>query len=408
MADRYVYWPHIGLFIAIVWPLADLAARLHLPLRLTAAFTGIILIACAGLTIHQVGYWRNAETLARRALEVRSPNPPAEVGWGIVLLSANKAPEALQHFKKALEADPSFIPAMNRTAETLCILGRPLDAIPLYERLVQEQPTSIARRLDLAQAELQANQFDKAAARYLEALQLQPDRDEALLGRGTALHMASRFVEAQPNLEQAVHQQPRNPNARYRLGRNLLAIHKEKEAIQEFQQVMRLQPDRIEAIDLLCLLLCQQKQFDAALDTVTAGLVLQPTSGLLLSTAARIQHLRGDQPAAAVLYDRATKSDPRWPQQVFLQSWRWSTTSDSAQRFPKYAEWLAWKLTEAFPKRPEGHDALAAAFAASGQFDEAVKEAEKALSLAQDRPDFVKVITERLDGYRQRKPFVQP
>ncbi len=67
-ADRYTYLPLIGIFIAVVWGVADLVQpRPELKNPLIVA-TAAVLIACAIATWIQIGVWANSETLFYQAL----------------------------------------------------------------------------------------------------------------------------------------------------------------------------------------------------------------------------------------------------------------------------------------------------------------------------------------------------
>lgn len=73
-ADRYTYIPSIGLFIAVTWGAADLAARGRAPRSLVGAGAAAVLGACVFLAFRQIGYWRNSETLFQHTLALDPPN----------------------------------------------------------------------------------------------------------------------------------------------------------------------------------------------------------------------------------------------------------------------------------------------------------------------------------------------
>jgi tetratricopeptide (TPR) repeat protein len=85
-ADRFVYVPHIGLFIALVWSVAALAHRLRLPVPLQAVLVTASLLLLAGATWNQVGYWRNPETMWTHTLAVTTDNHRAHGDLGRFLL----------------------------------------------------------------------------------------------------------------------------------------------------------------------------------------------------------------------------------------------------------------------------------------------------------------------------------
>lgn len=97
IADRYTYCSYIGLFIAIVWGVAEL-----LPARAAVAAGGIAVVLLAGLAWNQTRYWQDSETLFLHAIEVTPPNPLAEYSIGQALQMT--APDrALPHLQRSIE-----------------------------------------------------------------------------------------------------------------------------------------------------------------------------------------------------------------------------------------------------------------------------------------------------------------
>lgn len=96
MADRYSYFPSIGLFMAIVWAVADL-----LPARPAAIAGAIVVLFFAALAFVQTSYWKNTDVLFTHTLAVTGPNPIAEY----VLAQSVQADEpdrAILHFQRAI------------------------------------------------------------------------------------------------------------------------------------------------------------------------------------------------------------------------------------------------------------------------------------------------------------------
>ncbi|MES1180725.1 MAG: hypothetical protein ABUL66_02560, partial [Verrucomicrobiota bacterium] len=73
MADRYTYFPLIGVFIAAAFGVHALAVRFQFP-KLAAAAAGLTLTACVGLAENQLRHWRDSESLFAHAVAVTKNN----------------------------------------------------------------------------------------------------------------------------------------------------------------------------------------------------------------------------------------------------------------------------------------------------------------------------------------------
>src|SRR5207249_8083771 len=81
-ADRYTYLSNVGLFLLVVWLVAEVAAvsRFRSRVALAAAVVLIGALACGAFV--QTSYWRNSETLWTHALAVTSNNDVAHNNLG--------------------------------------------------------------------------------------------------------------------------------------------------------------------------------------------------------------------------------------------------------------------------------------------------------------------------------------
>jgi len=107
MADRYAYWPHIGLFVALAFALDALVfepgprAR-----RLAAAAACALCVAVLGaLAWRQTHIWKDSETLWRYTLEVTKDNYVAHANLGRAVQETDPL-EAQAHFGAALAINP--------------------------------------------------------------------------------------------------------------------------------------------------------------------------------------------------------------------------------------------------------------------------------------------------------------
>jgi hypothetical protein len=74
MADRYTYVPSIGVFVLMVWGVADALSGRGLARKVAGWLAAAALGACLVLTTRQLPYWKNSETLFFHAILVQPYN----------------------------------------------------------------------------------------------------------------------------------------------------------------------------------------------------------------------------------------------------------------------------------------------------------------------------------------------
>ncbi len=106
-ADRYAYWPHVGLFVAVAFWIHAIAFEGRSRSRQIAA--SVACVACLGalgaLAHAQTHVWKDSETLWRHALDVTENNYVAHANLGHALLGSDPL-EAQLHFEAALAINP--------------------------------------------------------------------------------------------------------------------------------------------------------------------------------------------------------------------------------------------------------------------------------------------------------------
>jgi tetratricopeptide (TPR) repeat protein len=162
-ADRFTYLPQLGLFAALVFPLAEHARGrrgLGISLALCAALASA---ALARATRAELPHWRDAETLYRHGIE-RAPNSGLlHIYFGLWLEARGRAGEALVEYAAA-ERIPAYAPsALLNRGMILERLQRPVEALAAFERAFALVPDFEPARRALADA--LARRGEIAAAR---------------------------------------------------------------------------------------------------------------------------------------------------------------------------------------------------------------------------------------------------
>jgi len=120
MADRYLYLPSIGLFLALVWGIAELVK----PRRVRIAVAAVAVLLLATGTWMQVRSWRDSVTLYRHALAVTENNYVAHVGLAKALVAKRDWDGAAEQFRAAIALRPEFREARLGLEAVLRAAGR--------------------------------------------------------------------------------------------------------------------------------------------------------------------------------------------------------------------------------------------------------------------------------------------
>jgi predicted Zn-dependent protease len=172
---------------------------------------------------------------------------------------------------------------------------RPADALPLFERLVQEIPGEAAFQLHCAQCYYELGRREECRATVESVLQ----RDQNLPAAGLILAnlclAEGKTEEGLQRLLQAEKCSRPDPEIRYLIGRVYLRERRFEEAARTFQSVLNLDPDHAGAMSGLAQALLEQNEMEkaaeAALDAIRSQFDLPEahyTLGVALAKTGRI------------------------------------------------------------------------------------------------------------------------
>ena len=251
MADRYFYIPSIGLFIALVFGLADIAKSWRVAQLLSAGAAAAVLLILAMLTNAQIQRWHDSFTLFGHTLAVTPPNLRIEHNLGVALGVSDRYDEAAAHFEKALQIDPNFYDGLVVMGVTRAHQGRLPEAIEYFRAAIRSQPDAPKARVQLAHALWNEKRDEAALEEMRRASQLAPKDPDVQADLGLALALAGRIPESIEQLHEALRLNPNSAEAHNNLGLALLASGKARESIPEFEAALRLKPELKGAADNL-------------------------------------------------------------------------------------------------------------------------------------------------------------
>ncbi len=248
MADRYAYLPFVGLFVMAVWGCAELFAQLKLSRFAQATIAAAVLVVYASMAFLQINYWHNSYTLFSHALAVTSHNGIAEDNLGTALMEMGRPDLAQPHFEAAAE----LVPQLSTVHYNLGVLQQQ-----------QNHPDAARREYELAlkyssdateAAQTHSNlgflllESDPQAAieQFTAALQINPDKQNSLLGRGIAEYRQKNLEAAVADLSRAAQIAPL-AQADFWLGRALEDKGQTQGAASAYAAALQLAPGMTEA-----------------------------------------------------------------------------------------------------------------------------------------------------------------
>ncbi len=243
MADRYAYVTQIGLYLALAWGAAQVAASWPYRRWVCGVASALVVLVLMGCAWRQTAYWRDGETLWTQTLACTSRNSVAHNNLAAVLAGCGQVEEAITHYQKALEIEPNSAEVHNNLGAALGRRGRFDEAIRHCERALAIKPDFAGAYNNLGNALAGRGELDAAISQYRKVVELQPDLAEAHNTLGAALGRRGRFDEAIRHCERALAIKPDFAGAHYNLGVTLAGCGRLDEAIVHYRKALKIKPD---------------------------------------------------------------------------------------------------------------------------------------------------------------------
>jgi len=369
MADRYTYLPQIGLTIAVTWGAADLLAGWRFRRWAGAAVSVALVGTLLGAAWRQTDYWRDGETLWRRALSCTERNAVAHNNLATLLMDRNKPSDAADHYRKAVEILPAFSVLRDNLGNALEAEGKSEEAAAEYRR-AQEGPI-----LDAVEH-----------YRLAQTLASTPAAKATVYNNlGNALAALGREEEAAAEFRRALECKPEYAEARNNLANVLAARGRLDEAIAEYRRALADNPDYVEAQGNLGAALARLGRLDEAVARFRKVLELSPDNAAAYNNLGMVFERQGNLADAIRQWREAVRLAPSNVHYVNRLARALATAPDAALRDGAAAVELAqWAVQRTKGREAVPFDTLAAALAEAGQFPAAIDAARGALRLAEE------------------------
>ena len=301
MAERYTYIPFIGLFIILVWLVADAVAK-YPKLRIAAQMLAVaVIITCAIQSEAQVKVWNNTITLFSNALDVDPRGALPNLSLGVAYEMQGRIAEAQRYYEQALVYNPSRPLTLAHSAYCLMqthdpqsmqlakqrldealqaapdntyvlvnlalwsfMMGRPMDEEMYSRKVIAEDPYLIKARLYLGDSLQAQNKLDEAAQEYLQALAIEPDNYQVHNSLGIVLGRQGLMLDALKEFQLSLKVKPDQALPYSRIGRIYMSAHQFSAAAEEFTQALHFEPANINAREDLGVAYYQMGDYEKA------------------------------------------------------------------------------------------------------------------------------------------------
>ena len=220
---------------------------------------------------------------------------------------------------------------------------------------------------------------------------------------GVALSNVGKPNEAIVHYREAIRLQPNYPQARFNLGVQLANAGQLDEARQQFTQALRYSPRSEMLLNNLGVVLAQQGKCEEALSQFCRAIRWNPSyPKSYLNAGAALQAL-GQAGAAVTNYTTALRLDPNSLETLRHLAFLLATCPAEPYHQPQVAIQLAQRATQITRNQVADYlDALATAYAAAGQYSNAIEAGEKGLRIAQEHtmPRLTAKLQSDLEAYR--------
>jgi tetratricopeptide (TPR) repeat protein len=277
-------------------------------------------------------------------------------------------------WRRALACDEKNALAHSNLAAVLVEKGRRSEAITQYGEALEIDPSMLLAHNNLGLELLNSGRVPEAIAHFIRAIEINEHYESAHNNLGTAFLQTGQVEDAIKAFKRVLELNPLAAGAEANLGNAYFRSGRVATAIFHYQRALEITPDYAKARGNLANALLETGRASEAIEEFERTLVLQPDYPLIRNNLA----------------------------------WVLSTHSDSALRDGARAIVLAQGASRAAgDANPEFLRTLAAAYAETGRFAEAVKTAGTALELAkvQSNTALQAILQREVDIYRSGSPL---
>ncbi len=361
-----------------------------------------------GKTYAELGKHDEAVRHYKESLRLGFEIPGLLNNLGKALAKTGKSEEAAEQYEKAIQIDPDFTDAHHNLGGILQKQKKYDQAIAHYTTVLELEPDKFKTHHDLAAAYFQKGGFDDAVKHLTEVFRLDPENARAYTLMGRVLSQQGKIDEAIINYSRSLEIDPNDSKSHLFIAQLLQVKGELDRAAVQYQTLLEPNPDQPAVLYELAGIRFRQGKFDLAVSHLEQILKLVPDDTKVMSNLARAYYHLEKFEMVIETWGRVLEIKPESAVALDALAWIRAACRDPQFRDAQAALKLTGQACELTGFKFASYLlTLAAAHAANGDFDQAMKFAEKAKQLAQaDAND--RIISEadiHLKLYRKQQPY---
>ena len=334
------------------------------------------------------------------------------------LYEKEKYKEALEDADKAIKIEPDNAPTSELRGMILLGLDQYDEALKSFDKsteLLPKNPLPYAHRGELYR---QKGDLEKSAEQLTKALELAPDSVGTLLVRAGVYYEMKNPDKALEDVDAAIKLQPNLPQAHLMKAEILAGSNRIDQAIGEIQTLLKAAPDNVGLLNRLGSFYLIAGKPRKAIETASQIIAKDTENYPALRFRADAYLNIGKHAEAIGDFEKALALNKDDESLLNNYAWVLATSPDDKLRDGPRALKFATKAAEATKyETPHVLSTLAAAYAETGDYENASKWSQKAVELSQKDVDAAKdddsrkklqgeldQMKKELDSYHQHKP----
>lgn len=275
-ADRYMYFPMIGLSIMLFWPLHEWLTRKE-RIKEGSIALAVLMAVYAGLAWNQTSHWRDSSTLWQYTLQHSPENRLAHEAIALDYISKGDDVQGAAHLTKSLTIrhDRKVMDILGKTYRRM---GRPKDAEIVYSQLIKRYPNVAVLWTRVAASIVEQGRASEATPYFQKSLDLMGENIETHAEIGNMYLQLENYAMAEREFQWVLQELPKSAKYRTKLGIALLNLEQPENAINEFETVLDQDPELFDAWLHLAYAHEIQNDIEASITACEKALQLDPNS----------------------------------------------------------------------------------------------------------------------------------